>query len=75
MLYFVWFLSLIGAFYFGYQCKRIIEKVDDLEKVVKKKIDKPEEETPQSEIIDLLDPVAEAQYEHSKMMERLNGKS
>lgn len=72
MIYLIWIISLIGAFYFGYQCKTIVKKVETLEEVVKTKIDKPSEQ-PESTFIDPLDPVAEAQYQRDKMMKELNG--
>lgn len=44
-----------------------------LEEVIKSKVDKkPEPEEPKSTVIDPLDPIQEAIYEHNKMMERLN---
>lgn len=74
MLYLLWFLSLIAIFWLGYKLGDITKKVKSVEQVVKQKMAKPVEEEPTSEVIDPLDPVQEAIYEHKKMMEKLNGK-
>lgn len=71
MIYLVWIISLIATFYLGYRFGELEKKVKQVQEVLKQKIDRPPEE-PESEIIDLLDPVKEAQYEHDKLMKRLN---
>lgn len=71
MIYLVWIISLIATFYLGYRFGELEKKVKQVQQVLKQKIDKPPEE-PQSEIIDPLDEVQTAMYEHRKMMEKLN---
>ncbi len=73
MLYIAWIISLIGAFYLGYQCKIILKRVETLEEVVKIKVDKPKiSDLPQSEFIDPYDEVQTAQFEHQQMLKKLN---
>lgn len=47
-------------------------KIDSLEDGIKQKIDKPKEE-PESELIDLNDPVKEALYAQKQIQDKLNG--
>jgi len=68
-----WILSLIAIFFVGYHYRGLTKKIEYLEEVIKSKIDKkPEPEEPKSTIIDPLDEVQEAIYEHKRMMARLN---
>lgn len=70
-----WLLSVIAAFVLGYDFRGLTKRVEQLEEVVKSKVDKtPVIEEPQSTLIDPADPIQNAIYEHSKMMEKLNGK-
>lgn len=68
-----WLVSLVVVFLLGRYLGNISKRITQLEEVVKSKIDKPEEVEPESTIIDPLDPVQEAMYEHKKMTEKLNG--
>lgn len=72
-----WVLSLIVAFLLGRYLSNLNKRIVVLEEVVKSKVDKkPEpEEVPPSTLIDPLDEVQTAIYEHTKLMEELNGKS
>lgn len=71
-----WVLSLIAVFLLGYYLRGLKKKLADIEEVLKSKVDKkPEVEEPVSEIIDPLDPVQQAIYEHKVMMDKLNGKN
>jgi len=75
MLYITVILALCIplSFWLGYKLRDLTNKVQDLQEVIKEKIDKPKEvEEPKSEVIDPLDEVQTAIYEHNKMMERLN---
>lgn len=73
MTYLTWLLSLIAAFYLGYNFRGLAKKVEVLEEAVKAKIDKPPiVEEPESLLIDPTDEVQTAIYEHNKEMERLN---
>ena len=73
MLYIAWFLSVVMSFYAGYKLRDLTKKIEVLQEVVKEKIDKPKEpEEPKSQVIDPLDPVQTAMYEHELLMKRLN---
>ena len=66
-------LSSIATFFLGYHFRGLTKKVEHLEEVVKTKVDrKPEPEGPKSEVLDPLDQIQEAQYQHKLMMQRLN---
>lgn len=73
MLYVVWALSVMGAFWLGYRFQLLTKEVGVLQDAVKAKVDKkPKPEEPQSTLIDLTDQVKEAQWEHDQMIKRLN---
>ena len=73
MLAVAWVTSVVASFILGYYLKFMRQKIEQLEEVVKQKIDKPvETPEPPSLLIDPDDPVQTAIYEHKKMMERLN---
>lgn len=55
----------------GYHFRTIDSKVEILEEEVKKKMDRPEEK-PESLVVDLLDPIQEAQFELEQNQKRLN---
>lgn len=74
MLYVAWMLSVIVSFYLGYHFRILTQKIELIEEAVKTKVDKKVETETVSEVIDPLDPVQNAIYEHNKMMEELNGK-
>ncbi len=74
MLVVAFILVAIISFVFGYKLRDVFKRVEKLEATIKAKVDKPVEEKPKSEFIDPLDEVAEAQYEHKKMMDKLNGR-
>lgn len=69
-----WLISLVITTLLGYYSHALKEKVELLEEALKAKVDKKpsEPEQPRSEIIDPLDEVQTAIYEHKKMMKRLN---
>lgn len=71
MIYIAWVISLVAVFLLGYHFRGLTKKIEHLETQVKKKVSKPKEE-PESELIDLTDPVAEARYQQKKLMEDLN---
>lgn len=71
MLYLIWILTLVIAFYLGYQAKQFKTKIDTIEEVVKAKVDKPKQE-PQSTLIDPTDPIQEARWEQAQMLKKLN---
>jgi len=74
MLVIAWILSVIVAVFAGYYFRGVKNKIVELEEIVKTKVDKklPEPE-PKSNLIDPYDVVQTAQYEHSQLMEKLNG--
>lgn len=72
MIYFVWLLSIVIAFETGYFFRRVTQHIDMLEEVVKTKIDKKPVEEPQSSLIDLTDPIKEAQYAREQLMKEMN---
>lgn len=72
MIYFIWLFSIVIAFEAGYFFRRVTKRIDMLEEVVKTKIDKKPVEESTSTLIDLTDEVAEAKYQHEKMMRELN---
>lgn len=72
MIYIAWIISLVVTFYLGYKFGELEKKVKKIQETVKQKIDKPKQEEPQSEIIDPLDEVQTAMYEHKQLMKRLN---
>lgn len=72
MVTLAWLLSIWLAFSLGYGVKDIRKRVESLEENIKQKIDKPKDE-PESELIDPLDEVKEAQYQQQQEMKRLNG--
>lgn len=68
-----WVVSCIATFFFGFHYRGIVKKVESLEAEVKLKIDKPViEPEAGSQLIDPLDPVAEAIWEHEQLQKRLN---
>lgn len=72
-MYIVWALSVIASFWLGYHIQRLTKKVEILEDVVKAKVDrKPEPVEPRSTLIDLTDPVKEAQYAREQLMKKMN---
>lgn len=75
MLYIIpaWLGSLVAVYMLGYHMRGLTKRIDQLEEVIKSKVDKkPLPEEPQSMVIDPLDPVQEAQWEHQQMMKKLN---
>lgn len=73
MIYLVWLLSLAAAFGLGSKLHDITSKIEAVQTLLKEKVDKqPDEPEPVSEVIDPLDEVQTAMYEHHKMMEKLN---
>lgn len=73
MLYIAWILSVMAGFMLGYYFRKLTVKIEELEEVVKAKVDKPEViEDPPSTLIDPLDPVKEAMWEHDQLMKKLN---
>lgn len=73
MFYVLWALSLAISFGIGYVARGVHNKLVELEEIVKTKVDKPRElEEPTSEVIDVLDPIQTAIYEHQKEMKRMN---
>lgn len=71
MIYFLWFFSLVTAFFLGYFLRGINNRVKILEQEVKKK-NSPVIEEPKSTIVDPLDPVQEAEWNQKEMMRKLN---
>lgn len=71
MLYIIWLISLVMVFFVGYHFRTIDNKIEILEEEVKKKIDRPEEK-PESLVVDVLDPIQEAQFELEQNQKRLN---
>lgn len=70
-----WVASLIVVFILGYEWRSMKNTIAVLEQEVKNKMDKPAPEPePESTVIDPLDPIQNAIYEHNVMMEKLNGK-
>ena len=68
-----WVISCIASFYLGHYLKGLAKKIAVVEEAVKMKIDKPPVvEDPPSTLIDPLDPVQEAIYEHEQLMKRMN---
>jgi hypothetical protein len=67
-------LACIATFFLGYHFRGLTKKVEHLEEVIQTKVSKPVVvlEGPQSDVLDPLDEIQEAQYQHRKMMERLN---
>lgn len=75
MIYITWILTLIATFLLGYHSRGLIKKIENLEEVIKSKVDKkPEPEEPKSELIDPSDPIQTAIYERDKMMRKLNSR-
>lgn len=75
MIYLIWFLSLLAAFFLGYKFGDLTKKVKAVEQAVKQKLDKKPakiQQEPVSSIIDPLDEIQTAIYERNKMMEKLN---
>lgn len=73
MVYIVWFLSVVASFGLGYLFQDLTKKIEAVQIAIKEKVDKkPEQDAPQSQLIDVLDPVQTAMYEHEKEMKRLN---
>lgn len=73
MIYLAWLVTLGISFYLGYKLREITSKIEAVERALKEKVDrKPEPKESQSNLIDLTDPVAEAKYQHDKMMRELN---
>jgi hypothetical protein len=69
----VWILSLYAAFWLGNHLREIAKKVEKLEEIVETRVYKKPPEEPESMLIDELDEVQTAVYEHEKMMRDLNG--
>lgn len=68
-----WILSLVAIFVLGFYIRGLAKKIVELDQEMKTKVNKkPEPTEPQSQIIDPYDPVAEAVYQHRKMMEKIN---
>jgi hypothetical protein len=68
-----WLASVVLAALYGYHFRGLTKKIEHLEQAIQTKVGKqPEPEEPKSEVIDPLDEVQTAMYEHKKMMEKLN---
>lgn len=66
-------LTCIATFLLGYHFRGLSKKFEYLEQVVQTKVSKKlEPEEPKSEVLDPMDEIQEAQYQHRLMMERLN---
>lgn len=66
-------VACIAAYLLGYYMRGLAKKIEQLEDVIKSKVDKkPVKQEPTSIIIDPLDEVAEAKHAHDLMMKRLN---
>lgn len=71
MLEFAWVISIIASFLGGYHFRVFTKKVEHVEKEIKQKLDKPQEE-PASVLIDPLDPLQEAKLEQDNIQKRIN---
>lgn len=68
-----WIASVIAIFLLGRYIGNITKRIVVLEEVVKTKVSKqPVVEEPTSTVIDPLDEVQTALYEHDQLMKRLN---
>lgn len=73
MFYLAFVVSLIAAFFLGYNYRGLTKRVIEIEKTIAQKIDKPKEiEDSPSEIIDPYDSVQQALYEAKKQQDKLN---
>lgn len=71
MLVLGWIISVIAAACIGYWFKSITAKIQHIETVIAKKVDKPPD-TPDSVLIDPTDPIQEAMLQQQEVMRRLN---
>lgn len=68
-----WILSIIVALWLGWHLREIRELTQYLKQAIQSKVEKkPEPEKSTSTIIDPSDPIQTAQYEHRKLMEKMN---
>lgn len=66
-------IACISTFFLGYHFRGLTKKIEQLEEVVKHKVDRhSESDQPKSTFIDLTDPVQEAQWQHDQLMKKLN---
>lgn len=73
MVYLIWLATLVISFYAGYRLRDLTRKIEAVQEVLKDKVDrKPVETEPQSILIDLDDPIKEAQYVRDQLMKKLN---
>lgn len=73
MVYLIWLATLVISFYAGYRLRDLTRKIEAVQEVLKEKVDrKPVETEPQSTLIDLDDPIKEAQYARDQLMKKLN---
>lgn len=66
-------IACIATFFLGFHFRDLTKKVEHLEGVIQSKVSRRvEPEEPRSEVIDPMDEVQTAMWEHKKMMEKLN---
>jgi hypothetical protein len=68
-----WLISVLLATLFGYKLQNWVKKIEQLEEMIKAKIEKPEPEEPKSTVLDPDDPIQQAQWEREQLMKRING--
>lgn len=73
MIYLAWVVSLVAVFWLGYKLNKLTFHVKKLAEKIEKKRDKPEPvQTVSDVVIDPLDPIQAAKFEHTQMMKKLN---
>lgn len=69
-----WIVTVVASFMLGYHLRGLKKRIEILEEAIQSKVDKKEPDPePPSEVIDPLDQIQTAQFEHAQMMKRLNG--
>lgn len=68
-----WMITVAGAYFLGYYLHRMKQRIEILEETVKMKIDKkPVVKEPESSLLDPLDEIEEAKWQHAQLMKKLN---
>lgn len=72
MIELAWIVSVCLSLYIGYLYRDIRDKVNSFKISLEKKVEKTPTEETKSSVIDALDPIQQAKFEHARLMKRMN---
>ena len=68
-------LAIVMAFYAGFKYERLLSRIKEIQELIEKKKDKEEiihKSNISNSVIDPLDPIQAAKFEHDELMRKLN---